>query len=88
MLNILKGGLKGMNEKEVFELFKMSAGKRRIIKKEKGLCKACKKEYWAWILEDGGVLTFHGDQHGDFEMDRCWDEIEKVSKELREGMIS
>lgn len=77
-----------MDKKDIFKFLELSARGRTVLKRETGLCGVCKKEYKMVLLSDGGVLTFHGDEHGMFEHDDCFDELQKMTKELREGMRS
>ena len=77
-----------MTEKDLLNFFRMSGGKRGIIKNVKELSEACREEYWAALLEDGAVLTFHGDPHGEGKTDQCYDELWKVSESLRKEMTS
>jgi len=77
-----------MNQKERFKYFRMSAGKRRMIKQVWGLCEGCKQKYWATLLEDGAVLTIHGDEQGMPKGDQCFDELYKISEKLRKEMTS
>lgn len=78
-----------MEDKEVFKIFEVVREGRKIIKRVVGLCEVCKEEYWLALLEDGAVLTFHERCRPGFRKDEgCYNQLWKISKELRAGVVS